>query len=47
MSGIREWLKGLGLIEYAEAFEAEKIDLEAAIYLNDALLEKIRSTHRA
>ena len=41
MSGIREWLEELGLGDYAEAFEAERIDLDAARHLSDADLKEL------
>ena len=41
MSGIREWLDSLGLGEYAEAFEAERITPEALPHLNEANLKEL------
>jgi len=41
MSDIREWLDGLGLGEYAEAFEAERITPEALPHLNEANLKEL------
>jgi class 3 adenylate cyclase/tetratricopeptide (TPR) repeat protein len=41
MSGIREWLDGLDLGEFAEAFEAERIDLDALPDITDADLKDI------
>ena len=41
MSGIREWLDGLGLGEYAEAFEAERITPEALPHLSEANLKEL------
>ena len=41
MSGIREWLNGLGFGEYAEAFEAERITPETLRQLNDAILKEM------
>jgi class 3 adenylate cyclase/predicted ATPase len=35
MTAVREWLEGLGLGEYAEAFEAEKLDLEVIPELSE------------
>ena len=35
MSDITQWLEELGLGDYAEAFEREKIDLEALPHLTD------------
>ena len=39
--GIRNWLDDLGLGEYAEAFEAEQVDLEALAELDDAELKEL------
>jgi class 3 adenylate cyclase/tetratricopeptide (TPR) repeat protein len=41
MSDIRDWLEDLGLGEYAEAFEAEKIGLEALPELEDTDLKEM------
>ncbi len=41
MSDIRQWLEELGLGQYADAFEAEKIDVEALGYLGEDDLEKL------
>ena len=41
MSGIGDWLEGLGLGEYVEAFEAEKIRLDHVPELDDSDLEKL------
>ncbi len=41
MSGIREWLKALGLEEYVELFERERIDLSTVRYLSDADLREL------
>ena len=38
---IREWLESRDLSEYAEAFEAEKINLEALVELEDADLKEM------
>ncbi len=41
MTAIREWLQGLGLREYAEQFERERIDLVALQHLSDAELKEL------
>jgi class 3 adenylate cyclase/tetratricopeptide (TPR) repeat protein len=41
MAGIRAWLGGLGLGQYAEAFEAEQIEMADLRDLEDADLEKL------
>ena len=41
MSEIRDWLNGLGLAEYADAFERERIDLNAVQTLSDADLREL------
>jgi hypothetical protein len=41
MGAIREWLEGLGLDQYAEAFEAEKIELDDLRDLAEADLERL------
>ena len=41
MADIRQWLIGLELSEYAERFEAEKVDLDVAIALTEKDLEKL------
>jgi hypothetical protein len=41
MSGIREWLDELGLGDYAEAFEAERITREALPHLSEANLKEL------
>jgi class 3 adenylate cyclase len=41
MSEVREWLNGLGLGEYAHAFERERIDLAAVCTLSDADLREL------
>lgn len=41
MPDIREWLEDLGLGQYADAFEAEQFDLEAAAYLDDHALKAL------
>ena len=41
MTAIHEWLQGLGLGEYAEQFERERIDLETLRQLSDAELKEL------
>ena len=41
MPDIRAWLGELGLGQYAEAFEAEQIDLDAARHLSDDVLKDL------
>jgi class 3 adenylate cyclase/tetratricopeptide (TPR) repeat protein len=41
MSDIREWLEDLGLGEYVEAFEAEKIDLDTLPHLTEPMLKEV------
>ena len=41
MSAVRNWLEGLGLGDYAEAFEAEKIGVEALAELTEADLKEL------
>jgi class 3 adenylate cyclase len=41
MSGIRPWLEGLGLAQYAGAFETNDIDTELLPRLTDAVLEQL------
>ena len=41
MSEVRDWLNGLGLVEYAGAFERERIDLAALRNLTDADLREL------
>ncbi len=41
MQGIRQWLEGLGLGEYADALERNRIDLEIARELNDQDLREL------
>ena len=38
---IRQWLAGIGLQQYAEAFECEQIDADSAAYLTDANLKDL------
>ena len=35
MTAIREWLETLGLAQYADLFEREQIDLDAACHLTE------------
>src|ERR1700739_489253 len=41
MSEVRDWLNGLGLAEYADAFERERIDLAAIRTLSDTDLREL------
>jgi class 3 adenylate cyclase/tetratricopeptide (TPR) repeat protein len=41
MDSVREWLAAIGLDEFAEAFERERIDLEALAELSEADLESL------
>jgi len=41
MSEIRDWLNGLGLAEYADAFERERIDIAAVHTLSDMDLREL------
>ena len=41
MSMIRDWLAGIGLDQYAEAFEREQIDPESARYLTEVNLKEL------
>ena len=41
MGGIREWLEQRGLGEFAQAFESERVDLEALPELTDADLKEL------
>ncbi len=41
MSDIHQWLDDLGLGQYADAFEANKIGLDLLARLNDDALEKL------
>src|SRR5262245_39849152 len=41
MSEVRDWLNGLGLAEYADAFERERIDLAAVQTRSDADLREL------
>jgi class 3 adenylate cyclase/energy-coupling factor transporter ATP-binding protein EcfA2 len=41
MADIRQWLIGLDLGEYAERFEAERVDLAAAIHLTEEDLKEL------
>src|SRR6266404_1705921 len=41
MGTIRQWLAGIGLEQYAEAFEREQIDPDSASYLTEANLKDL------
>lgn len=41
MQSVRDWLNGLGLSRYAEAFETNDVDIEVLPSLNEADLEKL------
>jgi hypothetical protein len=41
MSAVRNWLEAIGLGQYAEAFEANDIDTDLLIRLDDQLLKDI------
>ena len=41
MGNIRQWLAGIGLEQYAEAFEREQIDPDSALYLTEANLKDL------
>ena len=41
MSAVRDWLKAIGLGQYADAFEANDIDMELLSRLDDQLLKDI------
>jgi class 3 adenylate cyclase/tetratricopeptide (TPR) repeat protein len=41
MSDLRDWLRGNGLVQYADAFEANDIDLDILPDLNDRDLEQL------
>ena len=41
MQSVRQWLEGIGLGEYAEALERNRIDLEIAKELNDQDLREL------
>ena len=44
MAGVRSWLEEIGLAEYANAFEANDIDLEILRDLTDADLKQLGVT---
>jgi hypothetical protein len=41
MSAVRDWLESIGLGQYADAFEANDIDADLLIRLDDQLLKDI------
>ena len=41
MSEIRKWLEGIGLGQYADAFEANKIDMDLLGQIDDQILKDI------
>jgi hypothetical protein len=41
MSQIRKWLEAIGLAEYADAFEANKIDMDLLRQVDDSVLKDI------
>ena len=41
MSTVRDWLEAIGLSQYADAFEANDIDKDLLIRLDDQLLKDI------
>jgi len=41
MSDIRKWLEGIGLDQYADAFEANKIDMDLLGEVDDQILKDI------
>jgi hypothetical protein len=41
MSEIREWLEGIGLGQYAKAFEENEIDLDLLKQVDDQMLKDI------
>ena len=41
MSEIRKWLEAIGLAQYADAFEANKIDLDLLGQVDDHILKDI------
>jgi hypothetical protein len=52
MSEVREWLEAMGLVQYADAFEANDIDIDLLGQVDDQMLKDIgvasvaRSTRR-
>ena len=41
MSDIRKWLEGIGLDQYADAFETNKIDMDLLGEVDDQILKDI------
>ena len=41
MTAIREWLESLGLVQHADLFEREQIDLDAVRHLTEANLKDL------
>jgi hypothetical protein len=41
MSEIRKWLEGIGLGQYGDAFEANKIDMDLLRQVDDQILKDI------
>jgi hypothetical protein len=41
MSGIRKWLEGIGLAQYADAFEANEVDMDLLGQVDDQILKDI------
>ena len=41
MSEIRKWLEGIGLGQYGDAFEANKIDMDLLGQVDDQILKDI------
>jgi hypothetical protein len=41
MSDIRKWLEGIGLDQYADAFETNKIDVDLVGEVDDQILKDI------
>ena len=41
MSAVRNWLQGIGLAQYAEAFDANEIDMDLLRQVDDQMLKDI------
>jgi hypothetical protein len=41
MSEVRKWLEAIGLVQYADAFEANDLDIDLLTQLDDAVLKDI------
>ena len=41
MSEVREWLEAIGLVQYADAFEANDIDIDLLGQVDDQMLKDI------